>query len=159
MSIFFFCGCATPLPGDAFQVVSKYSELTLTSAGVSTELGARGWWLTGKVWEVGCAPYPGHEWIRLSRLQNWLLLLETPADLASAIDTVFIARHKELRSATARTIPIIAFHSLIFLSSTRGNIAGPQMGSSIVMGWTVLFELPRLSLCIFYLKSIGGCFF
>lgn len=58
-----------------------------------------------------------HAWLVLSKLQNSVLLLETPADLASAIDTAFIARHEEPHNATSRTVPIITIHSVIFLSS------------------------------------------
>lgn len=57
-----------------------------------------------------------HAWFVLSKLQNSLLLLETPADLATAIDTPFIARQEELHKATSRTVPIVAIHSVIFLS-------------------------------------------
>lgn len=57
-----------------------------------------------------------HAWFVLSKLQNSLLLLKTPADLATAIDTPFIARQEELHKATSRTVPIITIHSVIFLS-------------------------------------------
>lgn len=56
-----------------------------------------------------------HAWFVLSKLQNSLLLLETPADLAIAIDTPFITRQEELHKAASRTVPIIAIHSVTFL--------------------------------------------
>lgn len=56
-----------------------------------------------------------HAWFVLSKPQNSLLLLETPADLATTIDTPFIARQEELHKASSRTVPIVTIHSVIFL--------------------------------------------
>lgn len=81
-------------------------------------------WLTAvkvcpaESWAVWCILWSWdkliHAWFVLPKLQNSLLLLETPADLASAVDPAFIARHEELHNATSRTVCIITIHCVIF---------------------------------------------
>lgn len=138
MVIFFPCGCPTSLLGD-LCITSKCFQNALNFYWLQPESSLyeeyRVVWFM--VWEGECWMCSlGMGWVnsRLfgsSKLQNWLLLLETPADLASAIDTVFIARHEELHNAASRTVPIIAIHCMILLSSTRYG-TDPQTGGEFV---------------------------